>query len=202
MGPSVYFGVTGNNTAMGLATLAGGLAAVFLHLDKFKYFKAASFEAQLQDKIQEADITIQKIRELMKPLIIFTFHQITHSGSLGGRDQLRNLFEDICKLTEELDLGGDLEIQAKKYEHLRLLALEWYNKIYAPAPNSTLSQNHLDLRRELIDLFPPDKGWPCPKPDMIKNIFQKNKAPFTEAQKEALGHYASLLEKHPELLKK
>jgi hypothetical protein len=195
MGPSCYFGIKGNNVAMGLAILAGSIAATFLNLDKFKYFKGGAFEAHLHTKIQNME-------ELMKPFLLFSFHQLTHSGRMGsGRDKLNDLFENICMMTKNFGLSYDQEIQAVRKEYLLYQASDLFRAIYN-TKYSAPYDNCRECRNELDNLFSPNKDLHCPTPDALEKFFKERGITFEAAQAEAFKGYSDFVRKHPGLLGK
>ena len=57
---------------MGLAIVAGAIAVAFINIDKFKSFKGAGFEAELQKVVEEAYATMETLRSMSKPIILTT----------------------------------------------------------------------------------------------------------------------------------
>ena len=199
--PACYFGDLGDHIAMGLAIVAGGVAAAFIFLDKFREFRGAGFEAKLKDTIQEAQVTINQMRDLMTPLVTFALHQITHSNRMGsgiiGRDHIYDL---IVSVASKLDIDQDKEVSERIDEFLRYRAFDLYREIYAP--RSRIRENGLSFHQEFNDLYDPSSDQSCPNPEEIEAIYEKHETELTPDQRVALADYIAYLEKNPKLRKK
>jgi hypothetical protein len=81
--PTVGFGVWERPAEMGLALIAGAIAAAFLNLEKFERFKGAGFEAEMRHVVKEAHVTIEALRSVARPLIATTLRLLT----VGNRSE-------------------------------------------------------------------------------------------------------------------
>jgi DNA-directed RNA polymerase subunit F len=104
--PGLYFGIIGKPTEMGLAVVAGAIAASFINIDKIQRFKGAGFEAEMKKAVEEAYATVENLKELGKPLIISILVNITHFGRLGSIDPLKKhkIAEDLKQISKVLSL--------------------------------------------------------------------------------------------------
>jgi len=85
--PTLFFGYNGKPAEMGVSLVAGALTACFLNLDRFSSFKGGGFEAQLRevkDTVDQAMVTVENFKNIMKPLLLSTIHNITYTGRWGG----------------------------------------------------------------------------------------------------------------------
>ena len=120
--PALYFGIKGKPTEMGIAVIAGAIAACFINLDKFKSIKGAGFEAQLRETketIDKAIITVEKLKEIIAPMILNTLHSITYMGrySAGGPTSQKDKIRDYCsEIKKGLGIDNDeIEAAVKQY---------------------------------------------------------------------------------------
>ncbi len=102
MVPSLYFGYLGKPAEMGIALIAGSIAATFLNLEKFQSFKGGGFEAQLKETkeiVEKALVTIEGLKEVITPLMFNTLHSITYMGRLsaGGPIKNKDAIRDKCE---------------------------------------------------------------------------------------------------------
>jgi hypothetical protein len=58
------FGVQGKPTEMGIIVIAGAISLAFLNIDKIQRFKGAGFEAEMKKTIEEANATIEQLRNV------------------------------------------------------------------------------------------------------------------------------------------
>lgn len=64
LGISVMFGVMGRPTEMGIIVVCGAIGLAFLNIDKIQKFKGAGFEAEMKRAVEEANATIEQLREV------------------------------------------------------------------------------------------------------------------------------------------
>jgi hypothetical protein len=90
--PGLIFGLLDKPTEMGLAIVAGAIAAAFLNLEKIQRFKGAGFEAEMKAEVQqvvnEAYATMDKLREIAKPLIITCLNTMTVQGRFFSNSEV------------------------------------------------------------------------------------------------------------------
>ncbi|MGE5588603.1 MAG: hypothetical protein ACM3ZO_10400 [Clostridia bacterium] len=97
---------------MGLAIVAGAIAAAFLNLDRIEHFKGAGFEAEMKRVVEKAYATIENLKDLARPLILSTLDILTSSGRWGGMDlhQKHELAKGLERVARSLTLHDkDLE---------------------------------------------------------------------------------------------
>lgn len=64
VGLAVMFGVMGKPTEMGIIVVAGAISLAFINIDKIQRFKGAGFEAEMKRAVEEANATIEQLREV------------------------------------------------------------------------------------------------------------------------------------------
>lgn len=99
------FGIFGLVSEMGLSLLGGLLCMAFTNLDKFSEFKGAGFYAKMKEAINEANASIETVREVALSTASVALHVAAAFGRWGGgtgtlerikmRDRLR---ESLCKI--------------------------------------------------------------------------------------------------------
>ena len=114
--PTLCFGYLGKPAEMGLAIVAGGVAGLFLNIERIKAFKAgpSGIEAELKEVLEEAYATMANLKALGRPLLLVTFDVLTRGGRWGwgaSGDPLKHrLVRELEEVAEALFLD-DQEIQ-------------------------------------------------------------------------------------------
>lgn len=98
LGPTLYFGVKGKVAEMGVALAAGTLAAAFLQLDKLQRFKGAGIEIELKKAVEEAQATLENLKEFTDPVYISTIKIMSEGHTWNGVP--KNTQHDIVKKIE------------------------------------------------------------------------------------------------------
>lgn len=58
------FGLMGKPAEMGLIIVAGAIGLAFLNTDKIQRFKGAGFEAEMKKAVEDANATIEQLRNV------------------------------------------------------------------------------------------------------------------------------------------
>ena len=121
--PTMFFGIIERPVEMGIALVMGAIAASFINIDKFKSFKGAGFEAKLheaKETIDKALVTVEKLKNVIEPLILHTLYNITHEGRIGsgGPTSDKDRIRDLCS-----EVVSDLDIENEEIKK----ALNLYN---------------------------------------------------------------------------
>lgn len=114
LGSVLPFGYLGRPTEMGIALLAGGIAAAFLNIDKIQRVKGAGFEAEMRKAVEEVYATTGSLRQLAKVMLRSTLHMLTMLGRLTGssEEHQKHVFRsEIERLGKELGLGDDQDLR-------------------------------------------------------------------------------------------
>jgi len=132
MGPTMFFGIRSSLAEMGIALIMGAIASCFVNIDKFKSFKGAGFEAQLNEAkvtLDKAIITVDELKKVSEPLILHTLHNITHAGRwtddpmTSDKDKMR----DYCiKIVSDLEIQSD-EINSAVAKYNNYCVWDAYN---------------------------------------------------------------------------
>lgn len=168
--PGLVFGLVGKPTEMGLSIVGGCLACTFYNIDKFDKFKGAGFEAELKKVVQEAQLTIEEMRKITKPLILFSYHQLTHAGRWGGgHEKSDDLIKNLMTTVQTLSIEDDEDIKHSKEEYYRYKCWDAYNEFvgkvferkssiskYSPEEQQILCELY-DLKKYSSNSFPYDK---------------------------------------------
>lgn len=115
----------------------GVLLLFFIFLPEFKFFSAFGLKAQLREKIEEANATIQQLRSLATPIAEFMFIVIGRAGRYGRtfspEDELR-----LIKATEQALKGigtSNTEIEAAKAPWYQVVAFDMTEPIFYTISN-------------------------------------------------------------------
>lgn len=112
------FGLKGMSVEMGIAVAGSGVLLAFINLEQFSKFKGAGFEAELKNTIKEANVTIENLREVAKPLIRTQLVTLANTGRWGNGSFRKNheLFDQLNELQSKFEVvGADLEQAKKQY---------------------------------------------------------------------------------------
>jgi len=112
------FGLKGMAAEMGIAVAASGIFLAFANLDKFSEFKGAGFEAKLKEAVNEANATIENLKEVAKPLIKTNLFALAKSGrfSEGAFNKSHDVYDQLSELQDKIGLEGqDLENSKSSY---------------------------------------------------------------------------------------
>lgn len=106
------FGLKGMTAEMGIAVAASSIFLAFANLDKFSEFKGAGFEAKLRKAVDEANATIENLKEVAKPLIKTNLFALAKAGRLSGSafHKSHDVYDQLAELQRKIELDGqDLE---------------------------------------------------------------------------------------------
>lgn len=68
--------------------------------------------AQLRNAVQEANVTVEHLRRLIRPIVLFSIAQMTYSNRLGRMPDREEFREALVGVATELGLGQDREFLA------------------------------------------------------------------------------------------
>ena len=105
---TVMFGVMGKPTEMGIIVVAGAIALAFLNIDKIQKFKGAGFEAEMKRAVEEANATIEQLRE-----VAATSSEVILTDLMGGNFMSGTTLEKRLDLHDQL-IGNLKDIGASK----------------------------------------------------------------------------------------
>lgn len=117
MCPCLYFGYLGKPTEMGIVIIAGVLTASFLNLDKFHEIKAGALSLKLaKEVINEAHVTVEKLKQVSVPLITAALTSLTYGGRWEGiSEDKQHLLVDRLKSASEALKSEEVELAIKEF---------------------------------------------------------------------------------------
>ena len=127
LAPVIYYRDTGDSSKMIIGVIAGCLASAFMYLDRIIELKGLGFSAKLGRTIEKAEITLEMMRQLLKPVIISICHQLTygHRMPAQGRELDKEIIlRQIVDVTNDLKLGSDKEIASSIYRFEQYKAID------------------------------------------------------------------------------
>ena len=103
------FGLKGMPTEMGIAVVASSIFLAFANLEKFSEFKGAGFHAKLKKAVDEANATINNLKEVAIPLVKTNLSILSNLGRLPKEvfDKNHELFNQLADLQTEIGLEGE-----------------------------------------------------------------------------------------------
>ncbi len=124
------FGLKGMTAEMGIAVAASALFLAFVNLDKFKKFKGAGFEAELKQTIEEANATIENLKEVAKPLIETNYILLAKANRFPAAafDKSHEVFDQLIKLQLKIGLV-DTSLEKAKSSYINIHAWDMVNDI-------------------------------------------------------------------------
>jgi hypothetical protein len=124
------FGLQGMSAEMGIAVAASFVFLAFANLDKFSKFKGAGFEAEMKHVVDEAQATIENLKEVAKPLILTNIITLTKANrfSTGGFYALHELYDQLVTLQESIGLES-VELERSKKEYLNIHAWDMITEL-------------------------------------------------------------------------
>ncbi|GAA0358762.1 hypothetical protein [Bacillus horti] len=167
--PSLYFGWGGKPTEMGLAIIAGAIAACFINIDKIQRFKGAGFEAEMRRTIEEAYATVDTLKEITKPLIISTIKNLTYGGRYGGIgiDEKHKMKTELNNIAQKLSiLDNDIKDAVDTFHKYH--ALDYISDIEREVYNN--NDTDVEIRKRLSELknYNSDK---LPNANELRRVF-------------------------------
>jgi|GEM_PF-1803532 len=202
--PGLILGIYDKTVAMGLAIVAGALASVFLHLDKFKEFQGAGFSAKLKDEVQkvveEATATIATLRQAVTPLLYTALFGLFTEDFSFSMDLLVKLKmeKDLENIANDLGIFDSRIIEIVNNFHVMYLGEHQWNFIKAlrrdvqsnPFEESSKIFSALDL-----------KDWPWSRnqaqiKEKLLEVVNPYKDKLGYEAKEALEDYLYYFDRH------
>ena len=134
-------------TEMGIAVAASCVFLAFANLDKFTKFKGAGFEDELRDVVNEANATINEIKELAKPLIRTNFEILAQANRMQGSnfDKTHDLFDQLQLLQNKFQLD-DSQIEKSKRSYIVIHAWDMVYEIIDDVRSLESKENYEHLR--------------------------------------------------------
>lgn len=92
-----------NNTGSATSAFGFGILVLFFaFIHEFQKFKGFGIEAELREKIREADDTIKKLRDIALPLAAINLKMLNRLGRWSGPISRKNRFEFVNTIGKEL----------------------------------------------------------------------------------------------------
>lgn len=126
------FGLQGMTVEMGIAVVASAIFLAFTNLDKFASFKGAGFEAELRQVVNEANATIENLKDVAGPLINTSLIALTRAGrlSFGPFNEPYDIYDKLVELERKIGLKSD-DLEKTKYDYLKINAWSMINDLSA-----------------------------------------------------------------------
>ena len=104
-----------DKTGSAVATYAASICClIFVHLPQFKKFKGFGIEAELKQKIEEANETLERLREITVPIAHMLFTMVAKMGRWSSSIPRRQQYEITKKIENELKSNGVKPVHLEK----------------------------------------------------------------------------------------
>ncbi|MGB5965588.1 MAG: hypothetical protein WBF77_04805 [Sulfurimonadaceae bacterium] len=144
------FGLKGMSVEMGIAVAASSIFLAFANLPKFSKFKGAGFEAELKQVVDEANATIENLKEVAKPLIQTNLVALTNAGrfSEGAFNKSHDLYDQLSELQKKIGLKSD-DLEISKSEYLNIHAWDMISELSSNIERSGIEKFSITTRDTL-----------------------------------------------------
>ena len=147
LAPAVVFGLLGKPIEMGVSILAGGVASLFVNLDRFERIKASptGFEGDLKKVIEDAYATVESVKKIARTLLLSALYNLNHANRLVGRDDTdkHRMRDELDQLGRDLNLATDLDIRAAHETFYRLHTWDRFSSFYQSFADNRIIYNEL-----------------------------------------------------------
>ena len=183
LGLAVMFGMMSKPTEMGLIVAAGAIALAFLNIDKIQRFKGAGFEAEMKRAVEEANVTLEQLREvaatsseaILTDLMAGNFVSgTTLEKRLDLHDQLIRNLKDIGASERQIEKADEMWKKGIGIIFHRGIRVALEGRKAPHRVNTEADENVLAASEEFQDLLNFEK-WEIPtSKELRKFITRKN----------------------------
>lgn len=144
------FGLKGMSVEMGISVTASSIFLAFANLNKFAKFKGAGFEAELKQVVDEANATIENLKEVAKPLIQTNLVTLTKAGRFeeDAFNQSHDLYDQLNELQKKMGLKSD-DLEISKSEYLNIHAWDMVYELSSEIEKCSVP-NFLQISRDTL----------------------------------------------------
>lgn len=172
------FGVMGKPTEMGIIVAAGAIVLAFLNIDKIQRFKGAGFEAEMKRALEEANATIEQLREvaatsaeaILTDLMAGNFMDgTTLEKRLGLHDQLIKNLKAIGASDKQIEKADEMWRRGIGIIFFRGIRAALEGREKRSQINSNAEKHVLDASRDFQDLLKFDE-WNAPPSSELREF--------------------------------
>jgi len=144
------FGLKGMAAEMGIAVAASGLFLAFANLDKFSEFKGAGFQAKLKEAVEEANATIENLKEVAKPLIKTNLFALAKAGrfSDGAFAKNHEVYDQLIQLQSKIGLDAP-DLEQSKLSYLSIHAWDMVSELSGSIESSGIKSFSVTSRESI-----------------------------------------------------
>ena len=180
---AVLFGLLGKATEMGLIVVAGAVGLAFFNLDKIERFKGAGFEAEMKRAVEEANATVEQLRQVAATSAEVMLTDLMASNFMSGvsLEKRMELHDRTIKNLKEI---GASTKQIKKVDHMwqKGLKVIFYRGILKTIEeekkrqknNSDEEIHYIHVLQDFRALFD-GKTWRVPSATKLRELCEKRK---------------------------
>lgn len=183
LGLAVMFGVLGKPTEMGIIVVAGAIGLAFLNIDKIQRFKGAGFEAEMKRAVEEANATIEQLREVATTSAEAILTDLMAGNFMDGTT-LEKRLELHDQLIKNLEAIGASDKQVRKADEMwrRGMGIIFFRGIRVALEgrekpnqiNSNAEKHVLDASRDFQDLLKFEEWKAPPSAELRKFCDERN----------------------------
>ena len=170
-----------NNTGSATSAFGFGILVLFFaFIHEFQKFKGFGIEAELREKIREADDTIKKLRDIALPLAAINLKMLNRLGRWSGPISRKNRFEFVDTIGKELKGLGisdrqldELNAETHTFNENDLLH-EVGGEIYSVL-KAKIDRAQFDMDKAMMDIKNPLQGKGALDPTAMIQLNEKTR---------------------------
>jgi len=181
LGLAVMFGLDSKPTEMGIIVVAGAIFLAFLNIDKIQKFKGAGFEAEMKRAVEEANATIEQLREVATTSseVILTdlmagnfFSGTTLKTRLDLHDQMIENLKDIGATDNQIGKADKMWKKGVSLIFHRGIHKALEGREHPSEINIKAEPHVLEASKEFQDLLKFEE-WETPSSDSLRLFIEK-----------------------------
>lgn len=172
IGLATFFGLKDKPTEMGIIVVACSIVLAFINIDKIQRFKGAGFEAEMKRAVEEANATVEQLREVAATSAEVILTDLMAASFLDGlsMENRLNLHDRlICNLK---DIGATSE-QIEKADEMwkrgvRIIYFRGIRKAFEKKFSKTQADAIIEIQK-LLDF----ENWQAPTSNELRAFIEK-----------------------------
>lgn len=186
----------GKPAEMGLIIVAGAIGLAFLNTDKIQRFKGAGFEAEMKKAVEDANATIEQLRNVATTSAKATltslmadnfFDGTTLKNRLELHDQLISNLKDIGVSKHQIEEADEMWKRGVGVIYHRGLRNKLEGRKHPNQLNIKAGEKVIEASQEFLKLLKFDE-WKSPSSKEIEE-FIENKGLMNQELKDLIGDY-------------
>lgn len=199
LGPMGYFGYYGKPVEMGIAVVTSALTIAFMNIDRLIKIRGAGFEAEMEQAVKEAYVTIEEMNRLKKVIIRLGMNLILYHNRWEGIPEFRSkeiklvLLEMSKKLNESGAVVDYAEVKQLASNCGWQLFYEFRNQF---KEDQTIFNKFGEIKGDYVTIIEEDGYYEPPSIDEINKIILENNNSLNVSQEKSLLEYKNFVKQH------